>query len=168
MGSSEFKIGFTENEPDENGAEKAEFLISPNKGEPFKPICKIASGGELSRIILALKVVLSDSDKVSSMIFDEVDTGVSGSAAEKIGRKLKQVSKNKQVFVITHLPQVASFADFHYKVTKTEKDGKAVSNITLLNENEKIREIARLMSGSVINDSALKAAEEMLKVGKEI
>ena len=163
MQNAVFKVDFKDTEFSENGIDKMEFMISTNKGEPLKPMCKIASGGELSRIILALKVILSESDSISTMVFDEVDTGVSGSAAEKIARKIKTVSKNKQVFVITHLPQVAAFADYHYKVKKVSENDKTTSEVVLLDYDMRIEELARLMSGSVITDSAKKTAGEMLK-----
>ena len=147
-----------------SGFDEVEFLISTNPGSIApRPLGDVASGGELSRIILALKVILSGSDNISTMVFDEVDTGVSGSAAEKIARKIKAVSKNKQVFVITHLPQVAAFADYHYKVQKTSENDKTKSEVVLLDYDMRIEELARLMSGSVITDSAKKTAGEMLK-----
>ena len=167
MGNAKFKVSFEECDFTESGTDKTEFLISTNKGEPLKPMCKIASGGELSRIILALKVILSDSDNISTMVFDEVDTGVSGSAAEKIARKIKAVSKNKQVFVITHLPQVAAFADFHYKVHKVSDENKTKSDVTLLDFDMRVEELARLMSGATITETAKKAAEEMLENSNE-
>ena len=149
------------------GFNEVQFLISTNPGEPLKPLNKIASGGELSRIILALKVVLSERDSVSAMIFDEVDVGVGGSAAQKIAEKLKTISQNRQVIVITHLAQIASFADKHYLISKNVKDGSTYSEITLLSEEERVNEIARIMSGSVITDTAREAATLMIKMAKE-
>lgn len=133
----------------------------------MKPLAKIASGGELSRIILALKVVLSERDSVSTMIFDEVDVGVGGSAAQKIAEKLKGISKNRQVIVITHLAQIASFADNHYLISKSVADGATRSEITLLDEQSRVDEIARIMSGSVITDSARKAATDMINMAEK-
>ena len=150
----------------QKGFNEIQFLISTNPGEPLKPLNKIASGGELSRIILALKVVLSERDSVSTMIFDEVDVGVGGSAAQKIAEKLKTISKNRQVIVITHLAQIASFADNHYLISKNVSDGSTHSEITLLDEEKRIDEIARIISGSVITDSAKQTATEMIKMAK--
>jgi len=149
------------------GFNEVQFLISTNPGEPIKPLNKIASGGELSRIILALKVVLSERDSISTMVFDEVDVGVSGSAAQKIAEKLKSISKNRQVIVITHLAQIASFADNHYLISKCVVDGGTRSEITLLDDESRIDEIARIMSGSVITDSARNAAKELIKMARE-
>ena len=141
-------------------------MIAPNSGEELKPLTKIASGGELSRIILALKVILSKADKVGTLIFDEVDTGVSGKAAQKIGEKLKKISENKQVFVITHLAQVAAFADTHFKIQKSEKNDKTYSEVTVLDENGRIEELARFLSGATITESSLSAAKELLSTAK--
>ena len=148
------------------GFNEVQFLISTNPGEPLKPLNKIASGGELSRIILALKVVLSERDSVSAMIFDEVDVGVGGSAAQKIAEKLKKISKNRQVIVITHLAQIASFADNHYLISKSVTDGSTRSEVTLLDENQRVDEIARIISGSVITESAKQTALDMIKIAK--
>ena len=148
------------------GFNDIQFVISTNPGEPLKPLNKIASGGELSRIILALKVVLSQKDSVSTMIFDEVDVGVGGSAAQKIAEKLKTISKNRQVIVITHLAQIASFADNHYLIKKSVENENTYSEVTLLDENERIDEIARIISGSVITDSARATATEMINMAK--
>ncbi len=150
----------------QKGFNEIQFLISTNPGEPLKPLNKIASGGELSRIILALKVVLSERDQVSTMIFDEVDVGVGGSAAQKIAEKLKTISKNRQVIVITHLAQIASFADNHYLISKSVTDGSTHSEITLLDDKQRVDEIARIISGSVITDSAKQTATEMIKMAK--
>ena len=149
------------------GFNDIQFLISTNPGDPLKPLNKIASGGELSRIILALKVVLSGKDSVSTMIFDEVDVGVGGSAAQKIAEKLRSISKDKQVIVITHLAQIASFADNHYLISKKVENGNTYSEINLLSDTQRIDEIARIMSGSVITESTRGAAEEMINMAKQ-
>ncbi|MBQ2896945.1 MAG: DNA repair protein RecN [Clostridia bacterium] len=167
MEKVEFDTQIKRCEPGMRGFNEVQFLISTNPGEPLKPLNKIASGGELSRIILALKVVLSSKDSVSTMIFDEVDVGVGGSAAQKIAEKLKSISKDRQVIVITHLAQIASFADHHYLISKNSENGNTYSEINLLNENERIDEIARIMSGSVITQSAKNTAIEMIKIAKE-
>ena len=167
MSGVEFKINFEEIPPASKGIDKIEFFISANKGQALKPLNKIASGGELSRIILAIKVILAETDSVETMIFDEVDTGVSGSAAQKIAEKLKLLGKDKQVFAITHLPQMASFADTQYLVSKETKNEKAVSKVNKLDYDGRKKEIARIISGSIITDSALSASEELLAAGEE-
>ena len=166
MARTRFSVQFTPCEFSSFGNEKAEFLIAPNSGEELKPLTKIASGGELSRIILALKVILSKADKVGTLIFDEVDTGVSGKAAQKIGEKLKKISETKQVFVITHLAQVAAFADTHFKIQKSEKNDKTYSEVEVLDENGRIEELARFLSGATITESSLSAAKELLDTAK--
>ena len=167
MGGVEFKIDFQDIEPTSKGIDKIEFLISTNKGQGLKPLNKIASGGELSRIILALKVILAETDSVGTMIFDEVDTGVSGSAAQRIAEKLKLLSQNRQVFAITHLPQMAAFADTQYLVSKDVKGDKTVSDVQKLDFEGRKKEIARIISGSRVTESALSAAEELLMAGEE-
>ncbi|MBE6752317.1 MAG: DNA repair protein RecN [Ruminococcaceae bacterium] len=165
MPSVEFNVQFTEVELCENGIDSVEFLISANVGEPPKPIAKIASGGELSRIMLALKNVLSDKDKVGTMIFDEVDTGVSGRAATKVAQKLKQVSTGRQVICVTHLAQLAVLSDNHYLIEKSARDGKTYTNVTPLDFEGRKYEIARITSGGEITETQLKNAEEMLMKG---
>ena len=167
MARTKFSVLMTPCDFFPGGQERVEFLIAPNKGEDLKPLTKIASGGELSRIILALKVILSESDQVETLIFDEVDSGVSGKAAQKIGEKLKKLSKNKQVFVITHLAQVAAFADNHFKIEKSVKDDKTFSTVSKLNDQERISELARIMSGEKITNSALMAASELIEMAKQ-
>ena len=165
MPNVKFKVEISETELKNNGKDNIKFMICANKGEELKPLSKVASGGELARTILALKVVLSDADTVSTMIFDEIDTGVSGSTSQKIAQKLKVLAKEKQVFVITHSPQIAAFADCHLFVEKTENQEKTVSNVRVLNEEESIREIARIISGSTITEAAISAAKELKKAG---
>ena len=160
-----FKVDVTETELKPNGADSIRFMISANEGEELKPLTKVASGGELARTILAMKVVLADADTVSTMIFDEIDTGVSGSTSQKIAQKLKVLAKEKQVFVITHSPQIAASADCHYLVEKGEKDGKTISDVRILNEEESVNEIARIISGSVITKAAIDAAKDLKKAG---
>ena len=167
MEKVEFDTEISRCEFSRRGFNDIQFLISTNPGEPLKPLNKIASGGELSRIILALKVVLSGKDSVSTMIFDEVDVGVGGSAAQKIAEKLRSISKDKQVIVITHLAQIASFADNHYLISKKVENGNTYSEINLLSDTQRIDEIARIMSGSVITESTRGAAEEMINMAKQ-
>ena len=164
MPSVEFNVQFSEVELCENGIDSIEFLISANIGEPPKPIAKIASGGELSRIMLALKNVLSDKDQIGTMIFDEVDTGVSGRAATKVAQKLKEVSTGRQVICVTHLAQLAVLADSHYLIEKSAKDGKTYTNVTPLDFDGRKYEIARITGGGEITETQLKNAEEMLSM----
>lgn len=146
-----------------SGMDSIEFLISANKGEEPKPIAKIASGGELSRIMLALKSVIADKDFVPTMIFDEIDTGVSGKAAQKIGIKIKQISKIRQVICVTHLAQLAVMADNHLLIEKNVVDDRTVTSVTKLDKDGRIREIARIMGGENPSSLILRSAEEELK-----
>ncbi len=144
-----------------NGGDRVEFMISTNPGEPVKPLGKIASGGELSRIMLALKVVLADGDTVGTLIFDEIDTGVSGRAAGKIAAKLCKIAKRKQVICITHLAQIACAADNHFLIRKDMDENASSTHIDLLDENERIDELARIIGGIDVTDTALAHAREM-------
>ncbi len=151
-------------EPRGNGFEKVEFLFSPNPGEIPRPLGRIASGGELSRLMLAIKQVLPDSD-VPTLIFDEVDAGIGGATSELVGRKLKNVAARQQVLCITHLPQVAVFADQQLLVEKLIAGGRTTTRILELDLNERTREVARMLAGTTITDSALRHAAEMLSAG---
>ena len=162
MPSVQFLVDFKEVELCENGIDSAEFLISANVGEIPKPIAKIASGGELSRIMLALKTVLAHKDKISTMIFDEIDAGVSGRAALKVASKLKAVSSGKQVICVTHLAQLMSYADSHYLIEKAVREGKTYTGVTLLDLEGRKREIARITSGGEITQTQLDNALEMI------
>lgn len=144
------------------GADVIEFLISPNPGEAQKPLAKIASGGELSRIMLAIQNVLSAKNNVGTMIFDEIDTGVSGSAAEKIAKSLKNVSKKCQVICVTHSAQVAAYADEHFLIAKEVRDGKTYTDVTPLDRQGRIREVARIIGGVNVTELQIKSAEEMI------
>lgn len=148
-----------ENNFTENGLNDIEFLISTNVGDEAKPLVKIASGGEISRIMLAIKTVLADSDKVPVLIFDEIDTGISGKAAKSVGEKIKIISKKHQVLCVTHQPSIAAKGDYNYYINKKVKDGKTSTDIKLLNENEVINEIARISSGDVTINSVNHAKE---------
>ena len=165
MPNVQFLVDFKEVKLYENGIDEAEFLISANVGEVPKPITKIASGGELSRIMLALKTVMAHKDKIETMIFDEIDSGVSGRAALKVANKLKQVSDGKQVLCVTHLSQLMSYADTHYLIEKAVHDGKTYTSVTVLDNEGRKREIARVISGGEITQAQLENAEEMLKAG---
>lgn len=145
------------------GCDKIQFLVSANKGEDPKPMSKIASGGELSRIMLAIKTVLSGKDKVETLIFDEVDTGISGDAANKVGKKLKDVSKNRQVLCITHLAQIAAMADNHLLITKEIQNDRTFTNVTPLDFQNRKQEIARMIAGSSTTALQLQMAEELLR-----
>ncbi len=145
-----------------NGADVIEFLISPNPGEDLKPLSKIASGGELARIMLAIQNVLSKGGNVGTMIFDEIDTGVSGSAAERIARKLQEVSRDRQVLCITHSPQVAAYADAHYLIEKNVEGGKTYTRVTPLDRAGREAEIARIIGGEQVSELQLRNAAEML------
>lgn len=148
------------------GIDKVEFYIQTNPGEEMGPLAKIASGGEFSRIMLALKTIFSQKMGVTSIIFDEVDTGVSGRVAQAIAEKISQISNNSQVLCITHLPQVAAIADNHYYISKSVNDGRTETSLKELDEKQKIREIARMLSGSEITELTLKHAEELIKMSK--
>ena len=151
-----------------HGMDNIEFLISANIGEPPKPIAKIASGGELSRIMLALKNVLADKDNIPTLIFDEIDTGVSGRAAQKIGIKLEEISKFRQVLCVTHLAQIAVMADNHLYIEKNVVDNATVTKVTTLDFNDRKKEIARIMGGDNITDLMLKNAEELITTSKKL
>ena len=151
----------------ENGLDKVRFLICTNKGEEFKSLSKIASGGEISRTILAIKSVLTNEDEVESCVFDEIDTGISGKAASSVGEKIKEIAKNHQVICITHLPQVAAKADAHFYISKVSSENRVVTKIQLLSEKERINEIARISSGN-INETTIKFAIELINRGKNV
>ncbi|HHU90288.1 MAG TPA: DNA repair protein RecN [Clostridiaceae bacterium] len=152
--------GFTE-----NGTDKVEFLFSPNMGEPLKPLSKIASGGEMSRVMLAIKTILADIDDIPTLVFDEIDTGVSGKAASKLGEKLKTVAKGHQVICITHHAQIASQANTHYLIEKDERDGRTLTLIRQLEGIDRENEIIRLLSGEHATEAAKKLARELLVQG---
>ena len=166
MPNVEFLVDFQRVDLCENGIDSAEFLISANVGEVPKPIAKIASGGELSRIMLALKTVLANKDKISTMIFDEIDAGVSGRAALKVASKLKEVSQGKQVLCVTHLAQLMSYADSHYLIEKAVRDGKTYTGVTLLDLQGRINEIARITSVGEITQTQLDNALDMINNAK--
>ncbi len=166
MSSIEFKVIQNTKSFDETGADEIYFLISANAGEEPKPLSKIASGGELSRIMLAIKNVLASKDNIQTLIFDEVDTGVSGRAAQKIGIKLKEVSKNRQVLCVTHLAQIACFADNHFLISKSESDNKTYTKVECLDNNGKIHELARIIGGMEQSKLSLDTAAEMIENAK--
>ena len=149
-----------------NGKDDAEFYFSANPGEPMKPLGSVASGGELSRVMLAVKTVLADEEDTPTLIFDEIDTGISGITAGKVGEKLRLIGKSRQVICITHLPQIAAAADSHFLIEK-ETDGKSVkTDITLLDEEASVRELARMLGGANVTDRILESAGEMKELAK--
>ncbi len=145
-----------------NGADAVAFYMSANAGEALKPMSKVASGGELARIMLAMKNVLAEKDQVSTLIFDEVDTGVSGRAAQRVAEKLKSVAAHKQVLCVTHLPQLAALADTHLLIAKEERQGRTYTTVTPLDKEGRKKELARIIGGATITETTLKSAEEML------
>ncbi|MCQ2561749.1 MAG: DNA repair protein RecN [Clostridia bacterium] len=148
------------------GSDRIEFLIRTNRGESSKPLAKIASGGELSRIMLAMKRIIGDLDSIPTMIFDEIDAGISGRAAGAVGEKLKAIAKNHQVICITHLPQIAAGGDYHYRIEKTSDEYSTQTTIVPISEEERIEELARLLSGTSITETARDQAKELLKLAK--
>ena len=160
--NSEFSVEFRElSEPGESGAEEAEFMISANPGEPLRPLAKIASGGELSRVMLALKAASAGKDEIETLFFDEIDAGISGRTAQKVAEKLAQIASTKQVICITHLPQIAAMADCHFEITKQAEDGRTRTSLAKLSEQEVPRELARMLGGAEITDTVMTSAREM-------
>lgn len=163
MAGVRFSITRREKPYGPTGADEMEFMICTNTGEEAKPLAKIASGGELARIMLAIKNVLAEKDGIGTIIFDEVDTGVSGRAAQKIGKKLAEVARHRQVICVTHLAPVAACAAHHYRIYKTVEDGRTFTRVEELTRPQRVQELARIMVGENITESALKSAEEMLE-----
>lgn len=143
------------------GIDEAEFMISTNPGEPIKPLSKVASGGELSRIMLAIKTVLSNKEETGTLIFDEIDVGISGRTAQMVSEKMTMIARSQQVLCITHLPQIAAMADSHYIIEKNVNDNKTITSIKKLNENEIILELARILGGAKITETVIQSAKEM-------
>ena len=164
MPKVQFECRFTETELSAGGADAVAFYMSANAGEDLKPLSKVASGGELARIMLAMKNVLAEKDQVSTLIFDEVDTGVSGRAAQKVAEKLRSVAQHKQVLCVTHLPQLAALAQTHLLISKGEREGRTYTTVTPLDLEGRKRELARIIGGTHITETTLKSAEEMLCV----
>lgn len=159
---TKFEFHFQEKkEPTEKGLDEVEAYVSLNPGEPLRPLREVGSGGELSRIMLSIKTVLADTDGVSTLIFDEIDTGISGRTAEKVGEKLQKIAKNHQVILITHLPQIAAKADHHFLIEKTVEEGATHTRIHPLEEKESIEELARLLGGDEISEASLENAREL-------
>ena len=159
----QFSCEFQKLDLSSNGADAVAFYMSANAGEALKPMSKVASGGELARIMLAMKNVLAEKDQVNTLIFDEVDTGVSGRAAQKVAEKLRSVASHKQVLCVTHLPQLAALANTHLLIAKSERDGRTYTSVTPLDMEGRKRELARIIGGTNITETTLRSAEEMLR-----
>ncbi len=149
------------------GIDEPEFLISTNPGEPVRPLGMVASGGELSRIMLAIKTVLAETDQVPTLIFDEIDTGISGRTAQMVSEKLRILSKCRQVICITHLPQIAAMADQHFEIRKSASDGRTATSIRALDREAMVDELARLLGGAEITETVRQNAEEMKRLAKK-
>ena len=164
----DFAIEFQEKQEfSSNGKDEVTFTISTNAGERRRPIWEVASGGELSRIMLALKSVLADMDEIETLIFDEIDVGISGRTAQKVSERMAVISKHHQVMAITHLPQIAAMADYHFLIEKNAENGKTITNIHLLKEEDQIKELARMLSGVSITDTVMESAKEMKKLAQK-
>ena len=164
MPKVQFECCFTQTDLTANGADAVAFYMSANVGEALKPLNKVASGGELARIMLALKNVLARQDQIPTLIFDEVDTGVSGRAAQKVAEKLRNVAVDKQVLCVTHLPQLAALASTHLLITKQERDNRTYTSVQPLDKKGRTYELARMIGGATITETTLKSAEEMLQI----
>jgi len=162
MNKTRFSVNISETEINPAGIDEIEFLISPNVGEDSKPMARIASGGEMSRIMLALKTILARADRIPSLIFDEIDSGIGGGMAGVVGRKLKGLASEHQVICITHLPQIASFASTHFHVDKTVSAGRTKTTVEKLGKQDRIEEIARMLGGKTVTESTAKLAREMV------
>ena len=162
MPNVRFAVDFQKGKYSKLGCDNVEFMISANMGENLKPLHKIASGGELSRVMLAIKSVLLDNDPIGTMIFDEIDTGISGYAADKVAKQLRFVANGRQVICVTHLAQIAAAANEHLLIEKTTKNGKTFTNVSSLSYEQKIHEIARIMSGTDITENLYNSAKELI------
>lgn len=167
MAKIQFCVEFREKELSADGCDAVQFLMSANVGEGLKPIHKIASGGELARIMLAMKNVLSEQDHVNTLVFDEVDTGVSGRAAQKVAEKMAKIARRKQVLCVTHLPQLAAMADAHFSVEKGEQGGRTLTSVLRLDRQHRCQELARLTGGAQVSETMLRSAEELLTQADE-
>lgn len=167
MKNTKFKVIFNKVGYTSSGCDDVEFYVSFNLGENLNPLNKVASGGEMSRFMLAFKKILSDVDKIETMIFDEIDTGISGRAAQVVGEKLAEMSKYKQLICITHLPQIAAFADDHYYIEKNVENERTFTSISNLDYEDREKEIARLISGKIITEKTLEHSHEMIELAKK-
>lgn len=164
MEHSQFEVRFLSGKKilQEAGFDEVEFYLTTNPGEPLKPLVKVASGGELSRMLLALKTIFSQNQGITSIVFDEVDTGVSGRVAQAIAEKIAKIAENSQVLCITHLPQVAAIADYQYYIKKEIHDGRTQTIVSELPQNKRVNEIARMLAGSEVTELTLEHAKELL------
>ena len=149
------------------GTDEVEFMISMNPGEPTSPLATVASGGELSRIMLAIKTILADKDETETLIFDEIDTGISGRTAQKVSEKMAVIGQHHQVLCITHLPQIAAMADSHFEIEKHLQGTETITQIHVLKEHDSIRELARLLGGAEITPAVLENAKEMKELAQK-
>ncbi|MEW6229926.1 MAG: DNA repair protein RecN, partial [Bacillota bacterium] len=181
MGSSLFRVSFSSREDPSgvpvggrllaagpHGTDIVEFLLSANPGEPPKPLAKIASGGEISRVMLALKSILASVDQVGTLIFDEIDAGIGGRTASAVGEKLASTSRSRQVICVTHLPQIACMADAHYSIAKEAADGRTRTVVRRLSGEDRVREIARMLGGTDLTPTTFKHAREMLRLATDL
>jgi DNA repair protein RecN (Recombination protein N) len=167
MPQARFEIRWSDVHPGRaTGIDRPELLLSPNLGEELRPLEKIASGGEMSRVMLALRTVLAVDRPQKTLVFDEVDAGIGGKAAETVGRKLKELSSKYQVFCVTHLAQVAAFADHQYRIDKLALDGRSVTRVEAIHGEERVDELARMMSGSRVTEAAREHVKELLRSGR--
>jgi DNA repair protein RecN (Recombination protein N) len=162
MGSAELRVALAERELAAHGADQVELMLCANRGEEAKPLARVASGGELSRIMLALKLVLRRAEPVGTYVFDEVDAGIGGATAEVVGEKIRQVSRDRQVLCVTHLPQIAALADRHFRVSKTEVNRRTETAVAALDPEARRDELARMVGGRVVTAEARAHAEAML------
>ncbi|MDU3457645.1 MAG: DNA repair protein RecN [Peptoniphilus harei] len=159
---AKFKIEIKEKELSFDGIDKIEFLIAPNLGQDLMPMAKVASGGEMSRIMLGFKSIIAEKDNIPTLVFDEIDTGISGKTAQIVGNKIKEVSKDRQVIVISHLPQIVALADTHFAIKKDVVNNSTISTIDKLNYDERVNEVARLIGGMNVSEIAIETAKEMI------
>ena len=164
----DFTMEFTKRDYSINGIDQAEFMLSTNPGEAVRPLGQVASGGELSRVMLAIKTILASSDEIPTLIFDEIDTGISGRTAQKVSEKLSLVGRLHQVICITHLPQIAAMADSHYVIQKNIVNGATVSEIRVLSQDDSVAELARMLGGAEITEAVLRNAYEMKELAKQL
>ena len=163
MNGATFEVNFQAlDQPGAEGLERIEFMVSLNPGEPLLPLAKVASGGELSRLMLALKRLAPEADRLPTIIFDEVDAGIGGAAATAVGRKLRAVSRASQVLCVTHLPQVAAFADHHHRVAKREVEGRTLATMEPVADERRVEEMARMLGGAQITEQTLLHARELI------
>ena len=163
-----FETAVTEsNRYSSDGADEVAFMISTNPGEPVRPLTKVASGGELSRIMLAIRTLTAGADSIHTLIFDEIDTGISGKTAKAVADKMNEIARNRQVICISHLPQIVAMADHHFLIEKHVEDGETVTSITELDEQGSMEEVARLLGAGVLTDTAVENAREMKKILKK-